>query len=194
MTVLACSDCPLLAELPDLPCSLISLYACELPRTISLPKLSQGLQVLSVGDTGIGLLPDLLPPCLEKLNCWGTPIQQLPEQLPAGLRHLDCDECSSLQRLPAHLPPGLKVITINGCMEITQLPELPAALVEWNCEGCSLRRLPALPPGLQQLDCSDCSSLQQLPDLSGCQLKSLSVQGCVAHEKMRMGGCNVRLI
>jgi hypothetical protein len=194
ITVLDCSGCTQLTELPDMPDSLSELWADQVPQITSLPRLPySSLEVLQLANTGINVLPDALPR-LRTLGCRATPIQQLPdlpncerlflgycaqlqqlpEQVPVGLISLECCEHSTLQQLPVPLPPKLEHLWVSSCTALEVLPELPATLVDLDCQGCS--------------------SLRQLPDLSKCEnLQDMQLGGCGALTHFRLGRCLVQL-
>jgi Leucine-rich repeat (LRR) protein len=169
-----------------MPNSLTSLLAQDLPQVTSLPRLPvQQLNILDIAWTGITSLPEQLSQ-LRALNCSYSRIQHLPalpscetldlrqcRQLPANLLQLNCFGCTALRQLPEQLPAGLRVLQVGKCTSLEQLPELPPSLVTPSCSGCS--------------------SLQQLPDVSRCRVQNLSLHGCVALTRMRVGGCDVCL-
>lgn len=53
----------------------------------------------------------------------------------------------------------------------------------------ALEQLPQLPPTVKHFSCQGCSSLQQLPDLSQCQVGRVSLKGCGALKEVSVGGC-----
>ena len=98
---------------------------CKLDK---LPKLPDGLEVLSCRYNNLTELPEL-PVGLEVLYCDNNNIIELPE-LPVRLRRLYCYD-NKITKLPV-LPNGLKFLS---CCDnnITELPELPNSLTELYC-------------------------------------------------------------
>jgi hypothetical protein len=102
LTVLECSNCPVLASLPaTLPASLHWLNCSNLPLLSSLPAS--------------------LPASLQTLTCSRCPLlTTLPTFLPTTLVSLQFNDCPRLAHLPTSLPDSLDEIIYWGCPLLPQ--------------------------------------------------------------------------
>ncbi len=109
ITILDCSNCPLLTSIPDLPnLTQLDCSNCSLLVTISaLPSLTRLECYKCPLLATISALPSL-----TELNCSNCPLLAAIPTLPS-LTRLYCSYCPRLAAIPAH--PRLIYIDCHGC-------------------------------------------------------------------------------
>lgn len=143
ITIIRCSDCPNLVEIPKLPETIVVLECAGCTNLQKITELNNNLTLLDCsGCSNLKILPTL-PSSLLLLNCSFTAIKEIPE-LPNSLETLRCCACPNLTELPV----------------LENLPNLQRVYC-WSCP--ILKKIPTLPPILTNLDCGDCRCLLTMP-------------------------------
>lgn len=202
VSVLQCSRCDVLENLPQLPPSLVELrmeWCLDLPQ---LPALPQGLMRLCMDCCPELVELPTLPTTLRQLEWSGIRLEHMPQLAHTGLTELVCTTCNQLQQLP-ELPASLETLKVMGLKQVTKLPKLPPSIKKidvgitpiielpgplphldalhlWNTP---IQRLPAL-AGCKQLNLADCEQLQQLPMQLPADLLDLICRNCIALQKL----------
>jgi Leucine-rich repeat (LRR) protein len=100
-----------LTSLPELP-STHEYLNCYNNEISNLPIHPQGLTHMLCSGTHISALPDILPPKLEKLDCYGCPMTELPE-LPSTLTDIDFYHTDILERTRGKRMKNIGLISVS---------------------------------------------------------------------------------